>query len=202
MHQAKGLMWAGTLAGLLALAGCSVNVNKDENGKEKDVGIKTPFGGVQVHKGDSNPVDTGLPAYPGAMLVTDDGNDGKSVDLQMGFGPWQIHVQAANYMSHDPQEKVVAFYQHALSRYGDVLTCRGNTAIGPLTRTSQGLSCKQEGTAVNVTGESDLELKAGSERKQHIVSFDDKKKPSTHFALVALSLPAKDSGTRGRDAEE
>jgi hypothetical protein len=39
-------------------------------------------------------------------------------------------------------------------------------------------------------GNGSLELKAGSRRHQHIVGFEHTMDGQTHFALVALDLPA------------
>ena len=186
----------------VALAGCSVHVNKNGNGEDKDVSIHTPFGGMQVHKNKGGAEELGLPAYPGASLASDSGSDSKSVDVQLGFGDWRMHVQVANYSTSDPQAKVREFYRKAMARYGDVLTCQGNAPVGMPTRTAEGLTCadNDEARNVHVARDASLELKAGSRRKQHIVAFDSRKQPGTQFALVALTVPQK--GGSGEDAEE
>ena len=200
---------AAGLVGLVTLAGCSVRVNKDDGGKDKDVSIQVPFGGLQVHKSDHGAVNTGLPTYPGATLDPGKKDDDKSLDLQMGFGPWQMHVQVASYLSSDPPDKVQAFYRKALAEYGDVLTCRGNQPVGVPVRTQDGLTCSDndEGKHVHVSHDAGVELKAGSERRQHIVTFDRKSEPVTHFALVSLTLPSKEStgdhtADRGKGKQE
>ena len=187
---------------MVMLVGCSVNVNKDRDGQDKDVSIHTPFGGMQVHKGENGSVSTGLPIYPGAILASSDESNSKSVDMRMGFGQWQLRVQVASYVASDPEAKVQAFYTKALGTYGDVITCRGNAPVGTPTRTTAGLTCKDDDSNqhVNVTHGADLELKAGSARRQHIVAFDRDKHPGTHFALVALTLPGK--GDHAADKED
>ena len=196
MGNGKRAVWIGTLAGAAVLAGCSVHVNKGGNGEDKDVSIHTPFGGMQVHNNEGGAADLGLPAYPGAVLTADHGGDDKSVDMHLGFGKWQMHVQVANYSTGDPQDKVQAFYRKAMARYGDVLTCHGSEPVGTPTRTKEGLSCAEKNGAktVHVTSDAKLELKAGSERRQHIVAFDSRKHPGTQFALVALTLPPTGGG--------
>ena len=184
------------LVSFLLLAGCSVNVRKNGNGEDKDVAIHTPFGGLQVRAGqDGKAVDTGLPVYPGARVApSEDKKEGKSdsdsVDMHMGFGPYQIRVQVASYVSGDPQDEVVAYYRKKLGGDGDVLTCRGHQPVGEPKRTAQGLTCSDEGGSkgVNVGDRGDLELKAGSPHRQQIVAFSEKH-PGTHFALIALTLP-------------
>ena len=200
---------AAALVAVSMLAGCSVHVHKNEYGEDKDVSIHTPFGGMQVHKGTDGVVDTGLPVYPGAVPETKKRTgDDKSVDLALGFGPFQMRVQVASYTSADPQEKVEAFYRKALASYGNVLLCRGNAAVGNPDRTEQGLTCsdKDHGQGMNLGDDGELQLKAGSERKQHIVGFKKESEPGTHFALIALALPpgagSSQAGNRGSEAEE
>ncbi len=196
MHTGTRAPWVAALAGVALLAGCSVHVNKGEADEHKDVSIHTPFGGMEVHKDDAGAMDVGLPVYPGAVLAPSHDDGDKSADVQMGFGPWQLRVRVANYVSGDAVGKVQAFYRKALGRYGAVLTCRGEQTIGEPAATPKGLTCRDEhsGKASGMADDASLELKAGSERRQHIVAFETKGGPGTHFSLVALSLPAKGAG--------
>ena len=192
---------AGFIAGMAVAAsmtGCTVHVDKDANGKEKTVQVDTPFGGVHVNTDQTTASDLGLPLYPGAQAVKDNDRH-KSADVHLGFGEWELRVRAASYATPDTRDQVVTFYKKALARYGDVITCHGNTAVGTPAVTSQGLSCaddKNNTTTVQIdkgdygSGKNSLELKAGSKRHQHIVGFEEPKDSKTHFALVALDLPA------------
>ena len=202
-------------AGLLAclalaagVAGCRVHVDKGANGEDKDVQVDTPFGGIHVNSDQTTAADLGLPAYPGAQIVADKDND-KSADIHMGFGEWELRVMVVNYSSTDSQDKVEAFYKKALGRYGDVLTCQGDEPVGKPTATAGGLTCKEDKHAnvqVNDHGQSfgyhsnknGLELKAGSERHQHIVGFEDSSAGQTRFALVAVDLPSGSSEKSGK----
>ena len=179
-------------AGLLVLAGCSVRVSKNTDGEDKDVHVSVPFAHVDVQKHAG--ASLGLPVYPGASLESSE-ND-KSVDVSLGFGAWKLRVQAAQYVSPDPASKVQAFYKQALAQYGDVLTCRGHEPVGEPTRTTDGLTCRNDDKSGRgkVSSGGDLELKAGTRRRQHIVGFDEKKGPGTHFALVSLALPRENAG--------
>jgi hypothetical protein len=180
------------------VAGCRVRTERDANGQEKTVQIDTPFGGVHVNTDQTVAADLGLPLYPGADTVKDkDGN--QSADVHMGFGEWQLRVRAVSYSSGDPQDKVAAFYKKALARYGDVITCQGNAPLGTPTSTAEGLTCSDDGhhsqfkfnnktNGMDFSGQ--MQLKAGSKRHQHIVGFEEPKNGKTHFALVALDLPA------------
>ena len=191
----------GLLAGLVLVAGMTgcfrVHVDKDANGDEKNVQVDTPFGGVHVNTNQTSAADLGLPAYPGAHLVSDDDKH-KSADVHLGFGEWELRVQAVSYGTSDSQEKVTAFYKKALGRYGDVIVCQGHAPVGTPTETSEGLTCSDDGGNHNVkidssdygSNDSKLQLKAGSKRRQHIVGFENSKDGETRFALVALTLPA------------
>jgi hypothetical protein len=186
------LMGLGLAAGI---AGCRVHVDKDAQGGDKNVQVDTPFGGVHVNTDQTSAADLGLPAYPGAQQVKDDEKD-QSADVHLGFGEWQLRVREVSYGTGDAQEKVVAFYKSALGRYGDVITCQGQTPVGTPTRTSEGLTCEDDKRAkVQIdhgdsgSSEDSLELKAGSKHRQHIVGFEKPKDGQTRFSLVELELP-------------
>jgi hypothetical protein len=190
--------WAASLG----LAGCRVHVDKDADGKEKTVQVDTPFGGVHVNTDQTSAADLGLPLYPGAEMVTDDDKH-KSADVHLGFGEWQLRVKAVSYSTPDSQDKVAAFYKKALTRFGDVITCQGNSPVGTPAVTHEGLTCEDNGKNDKVKFDSsdfrqDFQLKAGSKRHQHIVGFEDSKSGKTHFALVALDLPNMGNDDNGK----
>jgi hypothetical protein len=202
---------AGLLAGLVLAAGvggCRIHVDKGANGEDKNVQVDTPFGGIHVNSDQTTAADLGVPVYPGAQIVADKDND-KSADIHMGFGEWELRVMVVNYSSSDSQDKVEAFYKKALGRFGDVLTCQDNAPVGTPTTTSEGLTCAEDKHAnvqVNDHGQSygyhssknGLELKAGSERHQHIVGFEDSSAGETRFALVEVDLPSGSSEKSGK----
>ena len=196
----KEIFLLSGLALILWNTGCRVHVDKDASGKEKDVQVDTPFGGVHVNTDQTTASDLGLPMYPGADIVKND-DQHKSADVHLGFGEWQIRVRAVSYATPDSRDQVVAFYKKALQRYGDVLTCQGNAPVGTPTVTHEGLTCAEDKAKVNVNGtkngiaeSGELQLKAGSRRHQHIVGFEEPKNGKTRFALVALDLPAAIEG--------
>ncbi|MFZ0340457.1 MAG: hypothetical protein WAL45_20700 [Terracidiphilus sp.] len=196
------------LALAAGMAGCRIHVDKGANGEDKDVQVDTPFGGIHVNTDQTTAADLGLPAYPGAQIAADKEDD-KSADIHVGFGEWEMRVMVVNYSSPDSQDKVEAFYKKALGRFGDVITCQDNAPIGTPTVTSEGLSCKEDKHAnvqVNDHGQSygyhssknGLELKAGSERHQHIVGFEDSSAGETRIALVAVDLPSGSGDKSGK----
>jgi hypothetical protein len=202
-------------AGLLAclalaagMAGCRIHVDKNANGEDKNVQVDTPFGGIHVNSDQTTAADLGLPAYPGAQIAADKDND-KSADIHMGFGEWEMRVMVVNYSSPDSQDKVEAFYKKALGRFGDVIICQGDAPVGTPTATSEGLTCKEDKHAnvqVNDHGQdfgyhsnkNGIELKAGSQRHQHIVGFENSSAGETRFALVAVDLPSGSSEKSGK----
>jgi len=195
MTQIAALLAVG-LALTSGVSGCRVHVDKDANGQEKNVRVDTPFGGVHVNTDQTTAPDLGLPLYPGALAVRDNDKH-KSADVHLGFGEWELRVRAVSYESTDPEEKVADFYKKALGRFGDVITCKGNTPVGAPSATHEGLTCSNDKNA-NVqidqgdyhVGKGNLELKAGSKRHQHIVGFENPRDGKTRFALVALDLPS------------
>ena len=144
IQNLAGMTALGIGLALLGVTGCSVHVDKGADGKEKKVQIDTPFGGVHVNTDQTSAADLGLPVYPGAQPVTDDDKH-KSADVHLGFGEWQLRVKVVSYSSPDSREKVAAFYKTALTRFGDVITCNGNSPVGTPTVTHEGLTCEDNG---------------------------------------------------------
>jgi hypothetical protein len=183
------------------ISGCSVQEHK--NGDAKDVHLHTPVGGLDVRTNSAAGIDVGLPVYPGAVESGKHGDDSGAADIHMSFGKWQLHVKAIEYVSSDPEDKVIAFYKKAMASYGDVLTCKDKIAIGQPVSTSQGLTCANDHEYdVNVESKSankhvnashlsgDVKLLAGSPEDQHIVEFTPVSEGSK-FAVVVLQLPHK-----------
>jgi hypothetical protein len=178
------------LAGLLLAAGCRIQVDKNENGRDKNVKVDTPLGGLHVRTDQTAAADVGLPVYPGAKISPDKDGD-KSADVHLGFGQWQLRVKVVSYNTPDTQDKVLAFYQNALGRYGDVIRCQGNRAEGTPSVTREGLGCSDDNGHTKVADMHDMsmKLKAGSKHHQHIVGIENSDGPGTRFALVELELP-------------
>ncbi|MDE3105243.1 MAG: hypothetical protein KGK08_08725 [Acidobacteriota bacterium] len=190
MSRRKHWIYGMVLVALVGTTGCRVDA--DDHGDSKNVRISTPFGGVQVKTNDAAVQEgTGLPAYPGATVVRKDKDSG-AADIDLSFGEFRLRVKAVSYHSDDAPEKVAAFYRNALQRFGDVITCQHGVAVGQPSHTAEGLTCQQtHDEHVKVTDDFSgrLELKAGSEKHQHMVELDADGS-GTRFGLVALDLPA------------
>ena len=173
---------------VLSAIGCHVETHKNGSGND-NVDIGTPFGSMHVKTDDkASGADTGLTPYPGASLVKKDKDDDGAADISMNFGGFKLGVHAVDLRTPDADDKVVAFYKKDMARYGAVLTCRGKNAVGTPVRTEEGLTCGTAQNQYSITDPDHLELRAGSERRQHIVGIRPENS-TTRIDLVALDLP-------------
>ena len=197
LQSLRSLAIAASLSALL-LAGCRIVDNK--NGKNDNVAISTPFGSMQVKTNDNADASTiGLTIYPGSVPAKDGDNDHDAADVNMSFGDFHLGVKAAGYQTEDSTDKVLAFYRKDLARYGDVIECRNDNPVGTPTRTSQGLTCDNKNGHHHVHSSDDgVELRAGSEQREHIVGIEQKH-GGTHIGLVMLNLP---TGLHSHDEKE
>lgn len=177
-------------AAFLLVPGCTVNVQKQPNGQDKQVDINTLVGGIHVSK-DADVADIGLDVYPGARLKekdkdTDSGDKSANVRIS-GFG-YGLKVVALEYESDDDPAKILAFYKDRLKKYGNVLQChtsKGHWNVNTQRHGSNELTCED-------SGGTDIELKVGKQDDQHIVSVKPEGKGST-FSLVYVRTHGKDA---------
>jgi hypothetical protein len=140
--------------------------------------------------------DAGLPAYPGAKLAKGSDDD-SNADFGLSFGESHFRVVVANYSSPDAPERVLAYYRKPLSRFGEVLECSQGKAIGPLTVTRGGLTCKDDkdgggsGSGLSVSSDHH-QLRAGSPHQMRIVSIEDSQPEATRFVLIYFDSPESD----------
>ena len=176
----------------LLLAGCHVSTQSHENGNKVDIG--TPFGSLRVRTDEGAHMSgLGITQYPGSVPYksSHDDSDSDSADVNMSFGNFHLGVRAASYKTSDGQDPVIAFYKKDLARYGEVLECRDNKAVGEPTRTAQGLTCDEDRGHHHGyvhDSQSGIELRAGSPQHEHIVALEDKD-GGTKIGLVSLDLP-------------
>lgn len=181
----RSLFAAGLLL-LLSANGCYVNTHKNDVGNDKDVSIGTPFGSLNVKTDQNNALaTTGLSLYPGATQVHKHGDSSGAADVNLSFGGFNLGVHAVELRTPDPPDKVLAFYRKDMGRYGTVILCHGKHEVGEPSRTVAGLSCDSDNSGGS---NNELELRAGSEQHQHVVSVNSEE-GGTHIGLVALDLP-------------
>lgn len=189
MRTTKSLCLILAFTCLLILPGCNVHEEKSANGEDKNVSIETPVGDLHVGN-DVDVRDAGLSVYPGAQLKPKKDDDDSSANLSISTSAFGLKVVAAEYTSTDSPDKITAYYRKELKKYGNVLDCHtekvGNNVnvhsddkgrSGPVT-------CEGSNTG-NV-----LELKAGTQDNQHVVSIQPQDK-GTDFSLVYVKLRGK-----------
>jgi hypothetical protein len=201
----RSFLLVATVAAPLALAGCHISENK--NGKNENVDIGTPFGGMHIKTNDAADIaGIGLATYPGAVPVKEtNGKDDDAADINMSFGDFHLGVKAASFQTPDSPAKVEAFYRKDLAKYGDIIKCQGNHTIGEPVRTSQGLTCDDDGKKkkvhANINDSDNPELRAGSPTHQHVVGIEPRN-GGTKIGLVLLDLPHNlDSDDKSKTSE-
>lgn len=184
---------AAALAALVVLPACSINVKDKNKEGQSSVDIKSPVGNLHV---DEQPDirDAGLTVYPGARPAPkENGEDKKSANVNLSLPGFALKVVAAEFASDDSSDKVLAYYDKELQKYGKAIQCHGRWNGGDVnvnTDNKEGLSkpvsCRNSGSGDSV------ELKVGTEGNQHVVAIKPDGK-GTRFALVYVrARTAKD----------
>ena len=187
---AKGFAAKFSLAALFValcmLPGCTINVKDKSNSKDGEarVDIKSPIGDLHV---DEQPDirDAGLTVYPGAKPAPkDSGEDKKSANVNLSLPGFALKVVAAEFLSEDSPDKVIAYYSKELQHYGKPIECHGRWSGGDVgvngdkhDGLSKPVSCRASGSGDSV------ELKVGTEDNQHLVAIKPDGK-GARFALV------------------
>ena len=175
-------------AALSVLPACSIHANDKHDSKDgvAHVDIKSPLGDLHVSE-EADIRDAGLTIYPGAKPAPkDDSDDKKSANVNLSFPGFSLKVVAAEFLSDDSPDKVIAYYNKELPKYGKPIQCHGGWTGGHANHDgkdemSKPVSCGNDGSGDSV------ELKVGTEGNQHIVAV----KPNSHgsrFALVYVRM--------------
>jgi len=174
-------------AALCLLPACSINTGEKGKNGEKNVDIKTPVG--DLHVGEQADIrDIGLTLYPGAKPAPKEDNDKESANVNLSVPGYALKVVAAEFISDDAPDKIIAYYDKELQKYGKPIQCRGkwqvkmnfNVNVTPA-NVSKPVWCD-----VSAGGES-VELKAGTEGNQHVVAFKPRERGS-RFALIYVRV--------------
>jgi len=175
------------VAGLLCVASLATSALAQNQDKDKDKGgVSVTIQGKDTDAGlviktQATAKEVGLPLYPGSRPHKDDKDDSSGANLGLWGNTFGFKVVALKMESDDSQDKIAAFYQKALGKYGKVLDCTNNSG-GSEDKDSDKLSCDNDHP--DAGGRL---FKAGSKHKQHIVSV----KPGAHgneFDLVYLEV--------------
>jgi hypothetical protein len=182
----KGLFGGMLFAVLCGLPACSIHANDKAEDGEKHVDIKSPVGDLHVSE-QVDIRDAGLAVYPGAKPAPkDNSDDEKSANVNLSLPGFSLKVVAGEFVSDDAPDKVIAYYNKELLKYGKPIQChnawkRGHADYDTKDELSKPVSCSSE------SGGDSVELKVGTEGNQHIVAVRPSGK-GTHFALVYVRV--------------
>jgi hypothetical protein len=181
------LLLSALLAVLCVLPACSIDANNKDKSGETHVDIKSPVGDLHVSE-QADIRDAGLTLYPGAKPAPkDDSDDKKSANVNLSLPGFSLKVVAAEFTSDDAPDKIIAYYDKELRRYGKPIQCHGDWSGGHVQSSpgkeegSKPVSCSDTGSGNSV------ELKVGSEGNQHVVAIKPNSSGS-RFALVYVRM--------------
>ncbi|MGA6986242.1 MAG: hypothetical protein WBZ01_09325 [Terriglobales bacterium] len=180
------LSLGATLAALCVLPACSIHANDDAKNGEKQVDIKSPIG--DLHVGEQVDIrDAGLTLYPGAKPAPkDDSDDQKSANVNLSMPGFKLKVVAAEFTSDDTPDKVIAYYDKELHKYGKPIQCHGDWNGGHKNYDGKDDLSKPVSCVSSGSGDS-VELKVGTEGDQRMVSIKPNSQGS-RFALVYVRI--------------
>jgi hypothetical protein len=183
---AAKLALAALLATFCVLPACSINANDKGQDGEKHVDIKSPIGDLHVSE-QADIRDAGLTLYPGAKPAPkDDSDDKKSANVNLSVAGFSLKVIAAEFLSDDGPDKIIAFYNKDLQRYGKPIQCHGGWNGGHVNYDGKDEMSKPVSCENDRSGDA-VELKVGTEGNQRLVSV----KAAGHgsrFALVYVRI--------------
>jgi hypothetical protein len=175
----------GALVAIICiLPACSINANDKGKDGEKQVDIKSPIGDLHVSE-QADIRDAGLTLYPGAKPAPkDDSDDKKSANVNLSVPGFSMKVIAAEFLSDDAPDKIIAFYNKDLQRYGKPIQCHGGWNGGHVNYDGKDEMSKPVSCESDRSGDA-VELKVGTEGNQRLVSAKSNSH-GTRFALVYI----------------
>jgi hypothetical protein len=180
-NSIRRLPLAALIAALCLLPACSITANDKSADGEKHVDIKSPVGDLHVSE-QADIRDAGLTLYPGAKPAPKaDSDDKKSANVNLSIPGFSLKVVAAEFESDDAPDRIIAYYDKELQRYGKPIQCHGGWNNGHADFDSKDAMAKPVTCGNGHNGDS-VELKVGTEGNQHIVSV----KPNSHGSRFAL----------------
>ena len=172
-------------AGLCVLPACSIRTNDSGKNGEKNVDIKSPVG--DLHVGELADIrDVGLTLYPGAKPAPKEDSDKENANVNLSVPGYTLKVAAAEFISDDPPDKISAYYDKELQKYGKPIQCRGAWKINFNVSVTPANASKPVWCDVSGSGDT-MELKVGTEGNQHVVAFEPREHGS-RFALIYIRV--------------
>jgi hypothetical protein len=147
-------------------------------------GGKGDGAGVVISKS-ATAKDVGLPIYPGAKPHRDETGD-PAANLGLWGSSFGFKLVVLKMESADAPERVAAFYQKALGKYGTVLDCTNAASPNQDSGKVRGLTCDTDKPE-----KGGMLFKAGTKQKQHIVGVQGNGKGSV-FQLVYVEAHSDD----------
>lgn len=176
---------------LIALVSIGSTVWADEQAEpkvEKKAERKGFSAGFDISDS-ANARQIGLPIYPGSKASRDSENESAAANLSIWAGGFGAKLVVMKLETPDSPQKVVAYYQDALGKYGTVLDCGKADSTREIRKKSADdntLSCDNDTSVKN--GQL---YKAGTKRMQHIVGIEPYG-PGTRFQLLYLEAKTAD----------
>jgi hypothetical protein len=154
---------------MIGFAGLSAaGQEKDKTGVNVTVTSKDGSEAGLVISAQATAKEAGLPLYPGAIPHKDEKNDSSAANLGLWGSTFGFKLVVLKMESSDSPEKVAAYYQKALGKYGTVLNCSGvskQQGDKDKSNNSNKLTCDDDHAEAG-----ELVFKAGTKEKQHLVS--------------------------------
>jgi hypothetical protein len=164
-----GILAFAALSLTILLSACSISVD-DKDKKNEKVDIQTPFANLKVDSSEKA-ADNGIPVYPGAHLRPADNGDNHSANINLGAAGFGLKVIAAEYETGDSPDKVKAFYEDKMKKFGTVLVCNGHSGGSDVNISVHKKDSDNKLSCSDTKGEG-WEVKAGSSDNEHLVSIE------------------------------
>jgi hypothetical protein len=148
--------------------------------EKKSSGDKETGGAGLIVSSEATAKEVGLPIYPGARPHKDEHNDSPATQLGLWGSTFGFKLVVLKMESGDPPDKIAAFYQKALSKYGKVLNC---TNAPPGKEKQKGKSESELDCGDDKPEVRRQLFKSGTKEKQHLVSVQPNG-PGSIFQLV------------------
>ena len=168
------------LCGTLCLAGIATKA-QDKGGVRVSVQGKDGSDAGLIVSAEATAKEVGLPMYPGARPHKDEAKDSPAAQLGLWGSTFGFKLVVLKLESNDSPEKIAAFYQKALAKYGTVLNCSNNPPAqddkNKKSETKE-LTCQDDRP-----DPGGMMFKSGTKERQHIVGIRPNGKGSI-FQLV------------------
>src|ERR1700692_1872134 len=171
---------------LCVFPACSIDAHDKGKNGEAHVDIKSPVGDLHVSE-QADIRDSGLTLYTGAKPAPkDESDDKKSANVNLSLPGFSLKVVAAEFTSDDAPDKIIAYYDKELRKYGKTIQCHGGWnggQSGNQSKIQTGIESGIQSGHVTYDGKDDMskpvacgndssgnsvELKVGTEGNQHI----------------------------------